>query len=287
MNIIERILVKNGNRSLLKSKSLGRQLVDSGFVGYSEYLSTINDCYQKIGYWHGTGRYHYSHKNNSRYEDIDFSVTIDILESILTEGGMRPHREPWLEKIQRINTATISLSPYRMYARLYSELYQYQGDSLRYQFGTVKLWYKIFLTVQLLDGKFLLFLITKGLFRLANRATYKNIKRFISSVNKNSEVVSIYKAHLIRSDIEKNYPILFGIKKELNTITFNPGMQRLEARTDRVITLGDIVSIEVPLSKIAETKNLLEKYNITLPVIPLELGELYCSTLPLEQLVGV
>jgi hypothetical protein len=51
--------------------------------------------------------------------------------------------------------------------------------------------------------------------------------------------------------------------------------------------LQDITHIEVPLANIKETEDFLKQKNIALQIIPLEFGEIYCSTYPLSKLIGL
>lgn len=284
MNIIDQIILKMGEKSLFSFREKAKIIELPIFPGYTESIPLIEKIYQEVGYWHGTGRYQYAHSNVTRYESLDTDTITDLLESIIQEGGLRLHDEPWLRKIQKMAMPTVSLSPFRMYAKLYAGLYLYEKDTLEYQFGTTKIWFRILLRIQMLNKNFLKFLLSKGLFQLARISTFQNTKLWVRSIRKDGKNSNLLKGHLIRSDIPGNYPILIGIKKNISLMYFNPGMERLEARTDKPVRFEDMTHIEVPLAHIEDTRTILKKKNVQLPVIPLEYGEFHCAGKSLSTL---
>lgn len=288
MNFVERIILKKGedesssfsqNKNILKSPK---------FYHYNEYLPIIKSCYKQASYWHGTGRYQYSYLDISRYGEIDYKNKFDILTSILKDDGLIPHHEPWLKKIQ-ILSSTISMTPFRMYAKLYAGLYLYESDTLAYEFGSTKFWFKIFIRFQIVNKNFIIFLFTKGLFKLSNPSVYQGTRKYIRSIRSDldKKPVSIFKGHLVHTDIIGNYPILIAINNRIKILSFNPGLERLESRTVEEIHLNNITHIEVPLANIEETEKLLKENGILLQVIPLEYGEMYCSSLKLKELTCI
>ena len=284
MNAIDRAILRAGEKSLFSFREQTKTITGSLLSGYAESASFIEKIYNEVGYWHGTGRYQYAHSAATRYESLDTNTTTDLFKSIIQEGGLRPHNEPWLRKIQKISMPTVSLSPFRMYAKLYAGLYLYEKDALGYQFGTTKIWFRVFLRIQMVNRNFLKFLFEKGLFRLARPSTFRNAKLWVCSIRKDGKNSNLLHGHLIRSDIRGNYPILIGIKKTISLMPFNPGMERLEARTSASIRFEDITHIEVPLINLPNTKALLNIHNIDLPVLPIEYGECFCSTKSLAEL---
>lgn len=286
MNIIDRYIINKAERRLRPFRNRQEVLKKPEFAKYAEYEPVIDKCYKDATYWHGTGRYQYSHANDTRYENVDFKKHIDILELILKEGGLKPHHEPWLKKIQNIQAPTISMSPFRMYARLYAGLYLYEKNNLLYQFGTSKFWFIFLSAVQVVNKKFLAFLFTSKFFRLIRVATYKDIQTYVRSIRNDKKVVipTLY-GYKIRTDIANNYPILVGIKNNIETISFNAGMERLEARTAQLIMLKNITHIEVPLANVLETEIFLKEKGINVIVIPIEFAELYCSQFSFKNLV--
>lgn len=285
MNYIERIVLRKGEKELESFRLTENILKTPEFSSYSQYLPLIKSCYEQASYWHGTGRYQYSYLGDSRYGEIDFKNKFDILASVLEDGGLKPHFEPWLKKIE-ILSPTISMTPFRMYAKLYAGLYLYEHDALIYEFGSTNFWFKIFIRLQAIDKKFLWFLFTKGILKLFGPSVYQGTRQYIRSIRSDldKKPVSIFKGHLIHTDITGNYPILIGVKNSIKILSFNLGLERLETRTNEPISLKDISHLEVPLSKIKETEDLLKKNNISLTIIPLEYGEMYCSNFMLKDL---
>lgn len=286
MNFIHRTVMRRAEKVLLPFRH-SNILQTPMFAKYAQYLPIIQSCYKSAGYWHGTGRYQYAH-GDSRYTPIDFEKHTDVFVGILQQRGLLPHHEPWLEKMQGITIATISLAPLRIYGRLYAGLYLYEKDTLTYQFGTTKFWFRLLSKLQFLDKSFIWFLLTRGLFKLARPSTFRDIKKYVHSIRKDpGRNASLFRGHLLHTDIPGNYPILVGIRHNIETINFNKGMQRFEARTDKPIQLQDITHIEVPLKNMQETENLLKEKGVSLTVIPMEFGEVYCSGLGVEELVGI
>ena len=90
----------------------------------------------------------------------------------------------------------------------------------------------------------------------------------------------VTKTFLAGSDIEGDYPILIGIKPLDNTTTPS-ALATHETRIEGGVNLNDFTFLEVPRDKIAETKSILEQYNLgDLPVFALETGEDYAFAHP-------
>ncbi len=286
MNFIEKHIIKKGERDLLPFRIKGKQFLVSS-TGYEFSSAFLKELYKKVGYWHGTGRYHYKHLGEGRYNTINFEETIDILASIVDRGEISVHSEPWLKKIERIDISTVSHTPYRMYARLYACLHLCEKNKLKYEFGSQKIWMSILKKIQFSSSEFVYFLIFRAIPQLFNIKTYTHIKQFINSIRKpNSKKWNVLKSYLIKSDIENNYPILIGIDKSVS-IMRNTVLSRLETRTDSAIVLEHITHIEVPLDNVQETEDFLKQRNVRIQVIPMEFGEIYCGGYALQDLVGI
>lgn len=284
--LLQNLLTRNGEKFLKPFRNQEEVLKMPEFSDYKFLLPVIEKHYKETEYWHGTGRYQYKRNENSRYDNLDTGSHIDILESILNHGGLRPHNEPWLEKMQQVFAPTISLTPFRMYAMLYAGLYFFEEDSLLYRFGTTKFWFRLFLTIQVLDIQFLKFFLVHGIFKLARPSTYKNAQLWIKSIRQSKKDANPLKGYLIKSDIKGNYPILIAIKK--NSITplgTELAIRRLETRTTSIISLEQLSHIEVPLKNIEETRGLLKRRKVDTPIIPLEFIEYYLSHRTLKQFI--
>ncbi|MCC6323297.1 hypothetical protein IT400_00740 [Candidatus Nomurabacteria bacterium] len=289
MNYFQSIILNIQKKTLRAFLADETILQQDEFKEYGAMFPEIQDCYKEVGYWHGTGRYRYGKGTLSRYDDVGSKQISDMLESIISEGGLKPHKEPWLYKIDKIgikSNKTTSLTPFRMYAKLYAGLYLNENKKLLYEYGSVKFWFGIFIMVQILNLKFLYFVLTRGLFWLSTKSTYKDTKTFMGTIRSDIEQknISPFKGHLLRSDIVGNYPILFGIKKTIKIVHFNSILERLEKRTDNPILFNDITHIEVPINNVKETEELLKQKNIDLKIIPFEYGEVYCNNYLLENL---
>jgi hypothetical protein len=98
----------------------------------------------------------------------------------------------------------------------------------------------------------------------------------------------LWRAYDFRSDIAGNYSILFGIKKSaIDNHSLAPFIKNLEVRVPGPVSFMDMTHVEVPLENVEETRQVLRQNNITLPVIPLEFSEIYCSQFSLQRLMYV
>lgn len=95
---------------------------------YLEKLPEIVNIYQNVALWHGTGRHKYS----------DSGDVVDILDGIIKDKGLIPHRDEWDKKRGIIHT--VSAAPSRMYARLYAEMYVPAATRINNELGSRELW---------------------------------------------------------------------------------------------------------------------------------------------------
>jgi hypothetical protein len=292
MNVLERFLISQSERHLQKYRGAQGRLRSDFLEQYHAYLPEIERQYARAGYWHGTGRYQYGRAREARDTKVDTHTVVNVLESIVDAGGLEArHQERWVTYNGK-DVETVSVAPTRMHARLYSHIHLREGVWLEYVFGGTRFWvgFFVFLGILALSKKSnperraeikLSLLITH---MLAYGRTWAgavcNLDKYI--------ILPIWRIYDLRSDIEGNHGVLFGIKHEAirgdGVFTL---VKNLEVRIDRPLGLNDMTHVEVPLEHVEETKLLLEQKNISLPVIPLEFGELYCSQFPLTHLVHV
>jgi len=283
---LERLILRKTEKRLLpyreQVKSLSNEITDE----YQKYLAQIKYCYSLATHWHGTGRYHYQHENGSRYEKVNTAGTIDILSAIIRSNGLTPHHDPWIDSKGK----TVSLATTRMHARAFALMHITQSDDLMYELGSMKLWLRFYF-VLLFVWLFANFWSHRSFIKNTLRKSFsKDVQNWASAIRKpqNGIVISIFdmfKGDIPRSDITANYPILFGVKanaKEL--ITTIPLTHKVEQRSFKSITIEMFSHIEVPLHKVTQTEYLLKTYNIDIPVIPLEFGDIYLAGTPLELL---
>jgi len=263
---------------------------DSGDIDvalYKKYVPIIEECYKNASYWHGTGRYHYHYSGNSKYEGINAEKYLDVLDSIINSGRLTPRFDPWI-KVAGENKESISLTPFRMYARVYAEFHQYEKQNFLYEYGSPKYWFYVLGILQLLERK--------PIQNLRNALKMKYTKSFVKysqtwmktlRSDLDQKPLNPSKLYLLRSDIKNNYAILIGIKKEaVRPLHFDLIVERFETRTEKPIELSNITHIEVPLHNVKETEDFLKKKGIALTVIPIEFGEIYCNKYSLKELSG-
>ena len=246
---------------------------------YFEHLPQIAELYKDTEFWHGTGRFKFSQSG-----DVE-----DILQGMIKEGGLMPREDDWDRQHGIIHT--VSVSPSRMYARLYAGMYCPAGTHIKNELGTRELWgYYFFGTSGILG-------------MLEYRPNLRQIRRgddsssFIPDFGKKTEQwvskASVQK-HNIKdiflhgTDIAENYPILIGVKHSAVQPTHGSRFINLhEKRTESPILLNDISHIEVPRARVEETQVVLSENGHTeMKILPIEFGEEYCRKFPFRKLVG-
>lgn len=256
---------------------------------YQSYLPDMQRHYTEATYWHGTGRYHYYHPSDSRYEGVASGQVVDVLESIVADGGLAAHQDLWV----RINgkfLKTVSLSPTRMHSRLFAHVHLCDGEWLEYVFGGTRFWTGIFFA---LVAKELMLHRNSNQRSFVKQAMFKgsffqNAYTWGRALRRDSNFPPVWKAYNLRSDIAGNHPILFGLKKEAApTDSTIPFLWQMEVRVPGLISLKDFTHVEVPQARVKEVRSFLARKNISLPVIPLEVAELHCSRMRLSQLIYV
>jgi len=243
---------------------------------YEKYLPEITKLYGKTTHWHGTGRFRYERDNDIWY---------DVLAKIVDLGGLYPFRDPWINS----GGSTVSLATIRMLSRAFARVHSNENSTFVYELGSIKFWLRLyfFLTaVWLCTDRHALSTVFGGLF---HGTFFRDIRSWESAIRKpNGKRVSVLNVFLRKtlvSDIEGNYPILIGIvadSKEL--IETTPIAHKVERRSLKPIMLTQCTHIEVPLQNVVETEKILRERGVSLPVLPLEFGDLYLSDQPLEKL---
>jgi hypothetical protein len=286
--LLEDLILREGEKKLqpyrITADSLKRES-----EAYQEYLHRIQRAYEKATYWHGTGRYHYQYEGDSRYTTVSTDSVLDVLNSILEEDGLRPHLDPWIDS----GGETISLATTRAHSRLFARIHLYEKDELAYELGSMRFWVQFYILVLApwLLGSFKgIQLLWKGLLMGPSR---KNLHAWISAIRKpeNTKLIGlreIFTVYAPGSDIEGNCPILLGINGEnlkvINIVPVAHKDHKVEVRTLQPIRVSDFTHIEVPLSRVAETKRFLKEKGVELDVLPLEYVDLYMSDIPLAEL---
>lgn len=251
-------------------------------VAYEKALPQIESLYaSKTFFWHGTGRY--------QYRD---GKVIDVLEEIINNQGLIPNRDTYDSLTGVANTSSFALS--RMYARIYSDMYLDENKKPVYEYGSRFFWATKFIGETALKG------IGEALKDIGFNNIAKNPRGFMKRLkNNNRSWVNKFRsdAHTnpksirkiftdLQADISGDYPILIGVEQN----AFQPNttaeyISKYERRTKDSVPQSKFTHIEVPLKKVSEVQQLLKARGVELPVIPIEVGERYCTQFNYQALV--
>ncbi len=290
MNVFLKFMVGRGEKHLARYRVSAEALEAERAEEYQSWLPLITECYERAEYWHGTGHYHYYHPRDSRYAGVDHTRTVDVVQAIVDRQGLEAHTDLWY-KADGHFLKTISLAPSRMHARLYAHIHLREGVWLDYVFGGTRFWMGFFVFYAGME----LFSLKRGprMFlkqTLFNPHMMRHARTWASAIRNLHEykILPLWRAYDLRSDIAGNHPVLFGIKK--NAVIGDgvmPFLRKIEVRVTGRIPLEQLTHLEVPKEHVSSVKKLLDGHGISLPVIPLEFGELYCSKIPLAKLAYV
>lgn len=255
---------------------------------YKRYKTKLRNIYNQAYYWHGTGLYHYKTLESKYKGVLDFEVE-KTLKNIIREGGLKPNDDPWV-KTHKEYSRTVSTTPFRIYGRLYAELHTSGNDKLEVTYGNRLLFSKFFIAYTLAVAdlktliKYLIASFADGRFSKKGPVWAKTINNtLISKGNAISDFIEI--VGKAKSNIKGNHGILIGIKKKnFNSATMNKTISLFETRTRDKIPLTSFSHIEVPVKYLNQTEKLLKKYAVSIPVIPIEVGEIYFSKINFSYL---
>lgn len=232
----------------------------------------VKAVFDQTKYWHGTGRF--------QYRD---GKPVDVLEYIARNGKLQPQRDA-LDFTGPMES--VSLAPSRMYSRTYADMHG-KGAGEKGRHGSSMLWSWVFLGDIGIEA-----------LKESHAWTKSGRKNAVEHFNQGGakdwyqKVSQSYMGtmELFRrgSDIEGNYPILFGVRDEsVAPVPLSRSVGLHEVRSQEPISLeSDITHVEVPTEKVAETKELLEKYGHEIPVLAIEDCERYVAEMPFSQLVA-
>ncbi len=243
----------------------------------AEVLEDVEMIYKDVWRWHGTGRY--QHRNGE--------VT-DILQEMIRDGGMKPHPDK-LDPVAG-EMLSISTSPSRMYARPYADMHHDRDQPLSYRYGKASKWAKYFMAPYPIEAAMEAKLWRKevrGEFRKGAEESMVNFQGKVSEAPE-SENSAIYDMLDEGSDIPGNYPVVAGFREgAFEDVVQSEALARYESRSGEFTPWERLTHLEVPLENIKETRRMLEEAGqINIPVIPLELGEYYCSKFDFTELVA-
>jgi len=204
--IIDKLKDNVADKIVFKSTERGRSFMDSHRAEYEDVLPQLEQAYNLANTWHGTGRKQYR-------EDGDKVEIIDVLEKILVDGGLKPHRDIWDAHTGVVDT--VSLAKSRMYSRAYAEQYSVKGEEIVNPHGSQIAWMRYFISSTLLPVPIE---VAKhyGSIRARRMQAPEQKRKTIQEnaqawVRKTTrEPATLLNVFSRRSDIPGNYPMLFG-----------------------------------------------------------------------------
>ena len=256
---------------------------------FEQRSAEIEELYKQVDYWHGTGR-----KQNK-----DAQI-VDVVDNVITSGGILPALDPFDITVGKQHTT--SLAAQRMYAQVYSLMNLPEEEELAFQYMPRKYWVNEYLLKSIPAG-------IKDIPQMAKRqlqqawekkkpitpfSMWRFAKRTKQSATNWFGKVRVttpeerMKISTIKSDIPGNYPVLFGIKREaVNPIPVGNAIGKFETRTGELIPFAGFTHMEVPIRHVAKTQALLDQRNVSISILPMELGEVYASQFtPREHVKG-
>jgi len=245
---------------------------DSTVVGREvapDTMGKVEVASKQTEYWHGTGRY--------QYRD---GKVVDVLRGMIEQDGLLPQRDD-IDLVGVMNS--VSLARSRTYARAYADMHENGQKGERN--GSALLWSAAFI------GPLALKIAQEEkVWRPENR---RRVREHFGASNSaqwyrkvRQEPTGTLGVFAYGSDIEGNYPMLFGIKDGVVTPTKTSGSVAVhEVRSTDPISFSDLSHIEVPEIRVAETQTMLAEAGYEVPVMAIEDFEAYSARRPFAEQV--
>ncbi len=276
----EKQYIKYKNKGWKKFKIKNKELISL----YKDKEAEIDQLVKNVRYWHGTGRFQYKKQGESKYEGVSKNETLDLLQKIISDGGLKPHYDPWGGKYIK-TPYSISLANQWGYGKMYAYYHSFEDDKLQYEIAPIDFWYKLIMRIQLTENYFK-FALGFFIWYALSDSLKKQGKVWLSTFRSDTDKKwPFWKILTAQSDINDNYSVLFAIKGEVNVVEIPKIMRFLETRTDEHIEFNQISFVAVPLSKVEVTKRLFSKNSLTIKIIPLELIEIYMRRYSIKQIM--
>lgn len=226
-----------------------------------ETMAKIETVSKQTEYWHGTGRY--------QYRD---GKVVDVLKGMVDQGGLLPQTDD-IDLVGKMDS--VSLARSRTYARAYADMHEHGEKGERN--GSALLWSAAFI------GPLALKIAREEkVWRSDNRQRVKehfeasNSAKWYEKVRQ--EPTGTLGIFAKGSDIEGNYPILFGVKQGVVApARTSDSVAVHEVRSTEPIRFSDLTHIEVPEKRITETQAMLVGAGYALPVMAIEDFEAYSA----------
>lgn len=247
-------------------------------ASYEAHRPLVEQLYAQARFWHGTGRY-----LHHRIEGIT-----DVLVGVINEGGLVTHKD--IADFTQGQVNTISLAKNRMYARFYANTKQQRGHEFQFSFGSSRRWARHFLLPTFAQW-------FKDFYKHDQALTDKRAyfaemvqasKRWVAKHDGGfNQPTSFRKFVQVRSDIEGNHAMLFGIRgRSVVPAPAGPSINIFEVRSLSGIPWDDLTHIEVPAENLQADAEILLRYGISVPLIPIEFGELFCREFSMAHIVS-
>ncbi len=257
-------ITERAARSIIsRDSTIGDRKVSAETQKKAETLS------KQTEYWHGSGRY--------QYRD---GKQVDVLKGILDQGGLLPQPDD-IDLIGAMDS--VSLARSRTYARAYADMHQNGEQGERH--GSALLWAAAFI------GPLALKIVQEE--KLWHSGNRQRVREHFDASNSaqwyqkvRQEQTGTLGVFARGSDIEGNYPILFGVKEGVvQPAETSRSVAVHEVRATESIGLGDLTHIEVPEDKVAETMALVAEAGYEVPVMAIEDFEVHLSRQSFTQQV--
>lgn len=234
---------------------------------FEQYEPQIHELYSQVDQWHGTGRYSIVYEDEDRTQVKEVQ---DVLEHIC-DSGLEPQPDNF-DKLRGRGTSSVSTTSSRPYAMMYAAVHN--GGVLKYRFHDSKFWARVTAigAIKKFPGIVLDEYRTNGLAGI--KETYPTIYR----KNKWKDMKN-WKKKADPAILPGDYPILIGMREG----AFDPVRMSMlirayhEQRAHQPIPIDKLTHLEVPLGNMEETRKVLATKGITVPLIPIEMGEIYSS----------
>ena len=281
---LERFILRKAEKKLRPYREQAELVKQEKAAEYQEYLPEITRLYSQTTHWHGTGRFRYE-----RMKDLDGargSAVFDVLAGIINSNGLQPYRDPWIDS----GGSTVSLATIRMHSRTFARVHACEKSIFLYELGSIKFWlrlYFVLLFVWLCTDRQAQSTVVRGLLR---HSFFRDLRIWESAIRrpdtkKKVSILNVFQREILLTDIEGNYPVLIGVVAGAKDLIETTSIaHKVERRSLKPITLQQFTHIEVPLQNIAETEKVLKDQGVSIPVLPLEFGDIYLADQPLDKL---
>ncbi len=218
--------------------------------------------------FHGTGRFARSFENGDKSKPT--GEIWDVLKGILTNGIL-----PQYDDFNRFilpGAKTVSLTQQRMYASCFAGLFGGDAD-LVYRYGSTNEWLRAYILTINAEVFKPANILSVTSTMLKNLAQQRSLKEVSASLNLPAQVQRWVSNKA--PQVTNNHPIIIGVQpNKVKPIRIFKGMDQYEIRTTDTILPEHLSFIEVPLNRVNETRDLVDKVGLpNLAVLPMELGE--------------